>query len=228
MISLISCLFKIAIMLVKDLKQIIQDANGSRIILPNFQRDFTWERAQQKSLICSVLCKIPFGTVLTLDGPKNYFSSRLIGRKPNIEVDSEALLSEVTYLLDGQQRVTTLWNAFTDIYKGLTLEEKNALYNDTPKKLHSRWAISISVDAEKESDTFCYKTLNLSQGYLDKLLPDEIEANIICNNGVKGNNWNFKEGLDMPNRLKKSSPPFAALIPKSVKSLAKPSPPPKL
>ncbi|MGL5646479.1 MAG: DUF262 domain-containing protein, partial [Clostridium sp.] len=42
-------------MKVKKLKEIFQDEDEGRIVLPNFQRDFVWDTKQQKELLATFL-----------------------------------------------------------------------------------------------------------------------------------------------------------------------------
>ena len=52
-----------------NLVEIINKIEKNQILLPDFQRDFKWkDEDQQKSLIASVLCKMPIGSILLLEG----------------------------------------------------------------------------------------------------------------------------------------------------------------
>lgn len=78
------------------------------IALPDFQRDFVWEPSQVVDLIDSVSNGWPIGSLLVLEGPQP-FNYRSIEDAPAVRREEISL-----YLLDGQQRVTALFQALTD------------------------------------------------------------------------------------------------------------------
>jgi hypothetical protein len=78
------------------------------ILLPKFQRDFVWEKHQIIKLLDSVYKNYPIGSVLL-------WQSRLELRSENRIADLEINLPKpdypVNYLLDGQQRLSTICGA---------------------------------------------------------------------------------------------------------------------
>jgi uncharacterized protein with ParB-like and HNH nuclease domain len=94
----------------KDLKEILKDVHQAKIQLPDFQRDYVWADEDIKSLIASIAKGFPVGALLTLEtgGPVN-FKPRLLEGVP------ENTLKPSELLLDGQQRITSLYKAlFSD------------------------------------------------------------------------------------------------------------------
>lgn len=90
-----------------------------KVLLPDFQRGFKWDVNKQKALVCSVLSRFPLGTLLILKGEKGTFGSKSIGSTKNyIKVDNETAKDEMSFLLDGQQRLTVLANAFSPVILG--------------------------------------------------------------------------------------------------------------
>lgn len=88
----------------KDL--LIQIHNGDAA-LPDFQRDFVWEPSATQELVISIASNYPAGSLLRIRNTHNLFARRefqgappLNGGKPNFLV------------LDGQQRLTSLYQAF--------------------------------------------------------------------------------------------------------------------
>lgn len=95
------------------LKEIIERIQQEEILLPNFQRNYVWnDLDKQKRLLASYFCALPIGTLLLLWGEKNEFSTRRVGSK---KTESSNSNDNVRYLLDGQQRITTLSNIFSNI-----------------------------------------------------------------------------------------------------------------
>jgi hypothetical protein len=78
------------------------------ILLPKFQRDFVWEKHQVRRLLDSVSRGYPIGSVLL-------WQSRQELRSENRIADLEIALPKpdypVNYLLDGQQRLSTICGA---------------------------------------------------------------------------------------------------------------------
>lgn len=90
---------------VDELLQLVADGH---IAVPDFQRDFVWEPSRVAELIDSVSRDWPIGAILLLEGPQP-FSVRPISEGPNVDWDSVRY-----FLLDGQQRITALFQALTD------------------------------------------------------------------------------------------------------------------
>ncbi|MBR1713902.1 MAG: DUF262 domain-containing protein [Treponema sp.] len=97
-----------------ELKQIIKDIEDENILLPNFQREFTWkDEKMQKGLVCSVLSRMPVGSILLLKSKEREFGCRKIGLRSLATKKDDK--TEVQYLLDGQQRLTVLSNVFSNV-----------------------------------------------------------------------------------------------------------------
>ena len=132
-----------------ELRTLLSSVQSGDIVLPNFQREFRYERDGQRQLICSLLSDIPIGAVMVLNGASEVFDSRKIGRKPNIGFEPSQ--GKTQYLLDGQQRLTSLWSALTDIYAGLDMTDRNTLYSEISPKIRTRWFIRLRpIEREHE------------------------------------------------------------------------------
>lgn len=94
---------------------------GGDIILPKFQRSFVWDRTQIIDLLDSVMKNYPIGSVLL-------WQSRQKLKSEDTIADLEASLPRhdypVNYLLDGQQRLSTVCGAL--FWKG---SNKNSRWN---------------------------------------------------------------------------------------------------
>jgi hypothetical protein len=88
----------------EDLKDILRKAHEGHLQLPDFQRNYVWGDEDVRSLIASIAKGFPVGALLTLEsGGEVHFKPRLLAGVPQIEV------APVELLLDGQQRVTSLY-----------------------------------------------------------------------------------------------------------------------
>ena len=103
------------------LSEILKDIGTGSTQLPDFQRDWRWDDYRVRSLLASVSQAFPIGAVLTLaaDG-RNLLKSRLI------EGVTQAYNAEApdTLILDGQQRLTALFQALKSKQGAYTLNTK--------------------------------------------------------------------------------------------------------
>lgn len=129
------------------LQTILNDFEAKKWVLPDFQRKFEWEIDDMYSLYASVLCRNPIGSILTLESLDDEFACKKIGAKPRT---CKAFVQEgqvTTYLIDGQQRLTSLLAGFSTYY---FTEFKNNPENIAAKRLLSLYFLKIP--AENNSD----------------------------------------------------------------------------
>jgi len=121
-----------------ELNKLLDDCQRGVLQLPDFQRSWVWDEDRIKSLIASISRAFPVGALMSLDtgGPVN-FKPRPVEGAPN-EAKQAAPLS---LLLDGQQRMTSLYQA---TLRGRVVETV------TPKKKKvKRW---FYIDIRKSLD----------------------------------------------------------------------------
>ena len=89
----------------EGLGDLLTSAGSGQLQLPDFQRDYVWEDAAVRSLVASVARGFPVGALLTLvTGGDVRFKPRLVEGAPGGEAPAHLLL-------DGQQRITSLFQA---------------------------------------------------------------------------------------------------------------------
>lgn len=90
----------------EDLRDILRKVESGTLQLPDFQRNYVWGDDDVQSLIASIAKGFPVGALLTLEtGGEVSFKPRLLEGVPATDrVPSELLL-------DGQQRMTSLYQA---------------------------------------------------------------------------------------------------------------------
>ena len=98
-----------------NLNSIVQMIRNQEILLPDFQRGFVWNVEKQKRLIASIIAKMPIGSILVLEGKKDDYGCRIIGRKEQPDLSRKAENELIYMLLDGQQRLTALTNIFSNL-----------------------------------------------------------------------------------------------------------------
>lgn len=79
------------------------------IKIPAFQRGFVWDQEQITELLDSIYCNYPIGSILLWSSHERLKASRNIGglKLPDREPDYP-----VNYVLDGQQRLSTIYAVF--------------------------------------------------------------------------------------------------------------------
>jgi hypothetical protein len=80
--------------------------DSGQIKIPMFQRDFVWTKEQTAKLIDSIIKGYPIGTFILWKTREELRSIRNIG---NIELPDPPKGDAVQYVLDGQQRITSLY-----------------------------------------------------------------------------------------------------------------------
>jgi hypothetical protein len=149
-------------------KLFLENAEG-KLVLPNFQRGFEWKVDEQKKLLSSVLALLPIGSILLLEGKKGEFATRqLCYNNEDFEQHDECL-----YLLDGQQRTSTLRAIFSNL-----LGDKNGWeekFDNLYTGLRNRWFIDVKKkDAE---DIFGYELLRFKK--ITKYEPGQFYESIV-------------------------------------------------
>ncbi len=94
----------------RKLPSLLDDVRTGKLIIPDFQRDFVWTLKQVEELLNSVVNRYFIGTLLLLESPTSNlrFAPRLI---PGVKADPKTHVT-ISYVLDGQQRLTSLFYAF--------------------------------------------------------------------------------------------------------------------
>ena len=101
---------------VEALSNLIDKIVKKEILLPDFQRKFIWkEEEKQGRLIASVLAKMPIGSILLLDSDAKDYAYKMLGCRERKTYKELEMDGKILALLDGQQRVTVLTNAFSNV-----------------------------------------------------------------------------------------------------------------
>jgi uncharacterized protein with ParB-like and HNH nuclease domain len=77
------------------------------MVLPDFQRDFVWEPGATQELVVSIAANYPAGSLLRVRDSKHVFAVRQFEGAPALGDFKHTFL-----VLDGQQRLTSLYQAF--------------------------------------------------------------------------------------------------------------------
>lgn len=115
---------------------LFSDIDSGRIKIPQFQREFVWDKSKTAKLIDSLLKGYPIGTFIFWKTREKLRSLRNIG---NVDLPETPNGEPTVYVLDGQQRITSLYA----IRKGvrITRDGETLDYKD------------ILIDLTKPTDT---------------------------------------------------------------------------
>jgi len=126
------------------LEEVLKDVAQGEIQLPEFQRGWVWDDAHIRSLLASVSLSYPIGAVMVLENgnPDVRFKPRPI---EGVDLDGE--VEPDRFVLDGQQRLTSLYQALS---YGKPVKTK-----DVRKRGIKRWyyidmckALDLNLDRE--------------------------------------------------------------------------------
>jgi hypothetical protein len=148
----------------KGITTYLDDLKNQNYQIPTFQRDVVWEKENVKKLWDSIYKFYPLGSILVWKTDLKLHNHRSIGG--HVITDDSSSRTEYQYLLDGQQRTTSL---LTSLYGG-KIEGKDgfdpSLYVD------------LTVQNEEETDDESYKKRFL---YWDEI--DDLEGKLLRNSG---------------------------------------------
>ncbi len=91
----------------RALKELLAEIHNRSTALPDFQRDFVWEPGATQELIVSIASNYPAGSILRVRDAKRVFAAREFDGAPPLGGGKHTFL-----VLDGQQRLTSLYQAF--------------------------------------------------------------------------------------------------------------------
>ena len=141
-----------------NLIQFLFEARRGSFVVPRFQRPFVWNHAQVKLLVDSISRNYPIGSLLLLQEtmPKDPFLSArpieaVIGSavdpSEDIDGDASAFPPSFYYVLDGQQRLTSLVRVFLQAAKDSIyyFDLDRMLEADSIDKNASSWVVRRDV-----------------------------------------------------------------------------------
>lgn len=89
----------------RKLLQLLGELDSGQLALPDFQRSFVWAPDATRELLVSIIRSFPAGALLLLQGGGGAFRARAAEQAPPLSVQPNTLV------LDGQQRLTSLYQA---------------------------------------------------------------------------------------------------------------------
>lgn len=136
----------------RALKDLLAEIHNRSMALPDFQRDFVWEPSATQELIVSIASSYPAGSILRVRDAKRVFAAREFEGAPALGSGKHTFL-----VLDGQQRLTSLYQAFygvgehryfIDLRKligGVDFEEAISYERATTKRAKNRETFAVQA-----------------------------------------------------------------------------------
>ena len=98
---------------------LMNDIENGRVRLPPFQREFVWGPTKVIDLMDSIYKGFPIGSFFYWKADRKYVT--LFRDIESLSLPAPAPDQELYFILDGQQRLTSIWATF----KGSTINGKN-------------------------------------------------------------------------------------------------------
>ena len=160
----------------KKYEALFVEIDSGQIKLPMFQREFVWEKEQSAKLIDSILKGFPIGTFIFWKTKDELRSYKEVGNHKLPDTDKG---DYVQYILDGQQRITSLYAIrkgiritkdgkevdYRDIFINLEHDPENDEQIVVTEKVDGKHYVSVHDVLSKPLGTF-YKTLSQEQADL--------------------------------------------------------------
>ena len=150
----------------KKYSDLISEIQKGIIKVPKFQREFVWGIEKTAKLLDSILKGYPIGTFILWQTDERINDIKNIG---NLEIPETPDGTKVQYVLDGQQRITSLYAA----YLGAEITKKGE------KKITDYKEIVVNLDSDVEdndeqvitAEPICENYISLSNvlNFMDKM-----------------------------------------------------------
>ena len=133
------------------IRQIIQKVSEGEIRIPAFQRDFVWEPDRIQFLMDSIYKGYPIGTVLFWRSREKLSFDRDLGPFTLPEPKKEY---PIDYVLDGQQRITSIFSTFQTELKKNKENKWVPIYFDLDAPEHAQDSQFIATDDDEIPDSY--------------------------------------------------------------------------
>lgn len=133
-----------------ELPSLLNDMANGKLQVPRFQRNFVWELTKTRSLLDSMYKEFPIGTFFLWRAPGN--TPPLTRALPELGIPAPQAGAPVIYILDGQQRLTSLFCAIYGTKLGSTDYGRICIDLEVATKYDQ------NQDEDFSEDIFVYRT----------------------------------------------------------------------
>ncbi|MFG2989925.1 DUF262 domain-containing protein [Streptomyces sp. NPDC048257] len=161
-----------------QLKKLLQDVASGALQLPDFQRKWKWDDERIKAIIATVTLDYPLGVVMALQtGDTTRFRARPLSGAEGCEGRTPDLL-----LLDGQQRLTSLFQA---LYRDEPVDTVDGRGNDMRAWYYIDIAKAVGSPADRDEAIISVpESRVLTTGSAQRISLDLSTTELECNAGM--------------------------------------------
>ncbi len=164
----------------ENYSDLISNTTNGIIKVPKFQRDFVWSIDKTARLLDSIIKGYPVGTFILWETSERMNEVKNIG---NLKLKDAPKGNKVRYVLDGQQRITSLYAAFLGAKIPKTGGKKETdykeIYIDLKKDINNNSEQVITAEKPDGDYVTLHEVLNHNKDNNFKVLlkkfPDDIE-----------------------------------------------------
>lgn len=150
----------------KKYRALISEIQGGEIKIPKFQRDFVWSIDKTARLLDSILKGYPIGTFILWETSERINDIKNIG---NLNLPDTPAGTKVQYVLDGQQRITSLFAAHLGVQIQKAGEKKSTDYKNIVVNLDNDHDQIITAEPSGEKYIPLHEVLSLNPSSTIKL-----------------------------------------------------------
>jgi hypothetical protein len=160
----------------RTIQTLMSEVKSGKYLLPSFQRQYVWDEDDVRALIDSIINNYPIGTII-LWKPSNASIPEVDPfSKPLIDVEGKQT-AETFYVIDGQQRLTSLLLLFND-WKIIRDKEEVKInvpisYNPTTKRFYK--SATRGIDLCKLVKAFCLQDITTLTELATTIPKDQLE-----------------------------------------------------
>lgn len=190
------------------IKDIINEIDSENFVLPIIQRELVWDKDKIIALFETIMLKESFGGIMTVREPAKKeplfayrsFIKKYLGQTPESK-EHKLTDKEISYVIDGQQRLSAIYIGVTGEYNGESLyfdlngENKKGVFNFTFAKDYTSNKLSKEMDnfdATCRRKSAWIQVSDLYQLVIDtggdhSTIMDDDRINAFIDNGADGN-----------------------------------------
>ena len=165
----------------KEYKDLIRELEKGIIQIPKFQRNFVWSLEKTTGLLDSILRGYPIGTFILWRTGERINSVKKIG---DLELPEPPKEEKIDYILDGQQRIASLYAAYIGVKIQKEGEKKLTDYRnifvDLEKNINDSDEPIVLPEEPSSTNITLHKLLKFGDDFteISKNYPEEIVKKI--------------------------------------------------
>jgi hypothetical protein len=162
----------------ESLAGILKEIDDGKIQLPEFQREWIWDDAHVGSLLASVTLSYPIGAIMLLQAGNEeiIFKTRLIHG-----VDQEKSRKPELLILDGQQRLTALFQA---LFSPCPVETKDIRGKEIKRHYHVVIDEVVSDTGDREEVIISLPEDRKRRNFRGEIIEDYSTLDLQCQAGI--------------------------------------------